>query len=114
MPDVKIRQLLGNRVLVERINPPATRNGIYLPESARDDNNTGGPKEFMVLAVGPGRVVKGKNRPVECQPGDRVICHSYTSGPVELEDGTRVITDDQILFVLPANPQEYVQTPNHP
>jgi len=96
-----IKQLLGNRVLVERINPPETRGGIYLPESARDDNNIGGPKEYRVWMVGPGKTIKGTVVPVECAVGDRVICHSYTSGPIEVEPGYFVITADQIIAVIP-------------
>lgn len=98
----RVKELLGNRVLVERINPATTRNGIYLPESARDDINTGGPKEYRVLMVGPGRTVNGCLIPVECAVGDRIICHSYTTGPVDLDDGTKIITDDQIIAVIPS------------
>lgn len=57
---------------------------------------------YRVLQVGPGRITrKGVRIPIECQPGDRVICHSHTTGPIKMEDGTMLITDDQILAVLP-------------
>lgn len=103
MNDVSLKTPLGNRLLVRRVAPPTTRGGIYLPESARDDANTGGPKEFLVLAVGPGRMnAKGVRIPIECRPGDRVVCHSYTSGPVPVNDTDHIITEDQILAVIPA------------
>jgi co-chaperonin GroES (HSP10) len=97
--------LLGNRVHVRRELPPTTTGGIYLPESVRDDSNNGGVKVYRVLGVGPGFTnKKGVHFPIECAPGDRVMCHSYTTGPTELEDGTMIVTADQILAVLPVQP----------
>jgi chaperonin GroES len=96
--------LLGNKVLVERVKraTATTKTGILLPESALDDFNTGGPKEYLVLAVGPGRRNrKGVLTCVEFSPGDRVICHSYTTGAHELPDGRMVITDDMVMAVIP-------------
>ncbi len=98
-------KLLGNHILVERVKHASkTAGGIHLPPILMDDHNTGGPKEFLVLDVGPGRRNrKGVLNCVECSPGDRVICHSYTTGAIELEGGRKVITDDMIIAVLPSN-----------
>jgi co-chaperonin GroES (HSP10) len=101
MHQKSIKKLLGNRFLAQRVNPPTTRGGIYLPEIVRDDLNTGGPKEWLVLAVGPGTRCKGRMLPIEFGPGDRVICHSYTQGPVPMDDGSAVLTADQVLCVIP-------------
>ena len=91
----------SNHVLVARIVSEKI-GSIYLTARLQDDNNVGGYKVYRVLAVGPGRLTrKGVRVPVECEPGDRVICHSYTSGAVPLEGGRHLITDDQILAVLP-------------
>lgn len=99
-------RLLSNKLLVERVKrAQATTGGsILLPPIALDDYNTGGPKEFRVLAKGPGRMVKGQLRPIECEPGDRIICQSYTTGPKEFGDGRMIITDDMILAVVPRIP----------
>ncbi len=97
-------KLLGNHILVERVKRPTalTNGGILLPPILLDDYNTGGPKEYRVLGVGPGRRNrKGVLNCVECSPGDRVICHSYTTGATTLDDGRMVITDDMIIAVLP-------------
>lgn len=96
--------ILGNKLLVERVKRPtaSTTGSILLPPVAQDDFNTGGPKEYRVLQVGPGRRNrKGVLLPVECSPGDRVVCHSYTDGATVLDDGRLVITDDMILAVIP-------------
>jgi len=97
-------KLLGNRILVERIKRTTakTTGGILLPDICLDDYNTGGPKEYLVLDIGPGRRNKsGDTVPVECAPGDRVICHSYTTGAHELPDGRMIITEDMIMAVIP-------------
>lgn len=93
---------LGNRLIVQRPTVVKTSGLIHLPPVCQDDYNTGGPKEVLVLAVGPGRVnSRGVRIPIECEPGDRLIIHSYTSGPQPLPDGNLLITDDQILAVIP-------------
>ena len=57
---------------------------------------------FRVLAVGQGRRnKKGILIPVECSVGDRVMCHSYFTGPMKLDDGSYIITDSEIIAVLP-------------
>jgi co-chaperonin GroES (HSP10) len=96
-------KLLNNNILCERVKLPTNPNSkIILPPVALDDNNTGGAKEFRVLAVGPGRRNrKGIVIPVECEPGDRFIAQSYTQGPVEVAPGKFILTDDMILAVLP-------------
>lgn len=67
-----------------------------------DDNNTGGPKEYRVLQVGPGRRNRsGEPLPVEFTPGDRVICHSYTQGAVEVEPGKFVMDAGMVIAILP-------------
>jgi len=97
-------KLLGNKILVERVKRPTanTTGSILLPPVALDDYNTGGPKEYRVLQVGPGRPNrKGVLLPIECAPGDRVICESFYTGAKELEDGRFIITDDMIIAILP-------------
>lgn len=93
--------LTSNHLLVE----PVARErigSIHLPDQLKDDDNIGGPKEYWVHLVGPGRVTrKGVRIPIEAQPGDRVICQSYTDGPKPFDGRAFVITEDQILMVIP-------------
>jgi chaperonin GroES len=109
---MKTYRLLSNHILVERIkrSTVTTYGMIVLPPMCEDDANTGGPKEFGVVAVGPGkRNHKGVLIPMECQPGDKVIVQSYTHGGVEVEGGGFVITDDMVLLVIP---KEVLGNPN--
>ncbi len=96
-------RLIGNRLFVQRLNPQVSRNGVFLPESARDDQNIGGPKEYLVLGVGPGLLKKGRRIPIDVACGDRVICHSYFTGAIEIPDcpGLFIITADQVIAKIP-------------
>jgi co-chaperonin GroES (HSP10) len=104
-------QILGNRVLA-KLEVTHQIGRIFLPESAKDYYNTGGPKVFEVVAVGTGyRTKKGVQVPIDwCEPGDRILCHSLTNAPQEsnLDRETFFITTDQILAVLP-KPQQTQQ-----
>lgn len=92
---------LGNRVIVRRLIADKI-GSIVLPESLKDDFNTGGCREWLVLAVGTGRITKkGVRVPIECSAGDRIISHSYTAGAQELGNGDHIITTDQIIAVIP-------------
>jgi co-chaperonin GroES (HSP10) len=93
---------IGNHLLVqEEIRDQI--GGIFLPEKSRMDLTLGRPRVFRVLAVGSGRRTrKGIQIPIETKPGDRVITYSHTTGPVDLPNGHSIISEDQILAVLPS------------
>jgi len=101
-------KVIGNRVLA-RIHQVERIGSIFLPPTAKDYYNTGGPKEFVVEAVGTGHVTrKGVQVPIDwCHPGDRILCHSYTANPQEsgLRDDLFFITPDQILAIIPMQTQ---------
>lgn len=98
---------LGDNLLVAPLPPQRSIGGILLPDSVRDEANMGGSKLYLVLAVGPGRVTKkGVRVPVQAAPGDHVVCHSYTDGPKDIEDGThrKIISERLVLAVIPKEP----------
>lgn len=82
----------GKHLLVSRIFRPYL-GSIAIPETLQDDCNIGGPKECRVIAAGP-KVEK------DIEPGDRVICHSWTEGPIEAGDRHYIITEQQVLAVI--------------
>lgn len=101
-------KLLGDRVLA-RVEIQEKIGMIHLPATAQDYYNTGGPKVFKVVAVGTGRTTKkGVTIPIPIEPGDKVLCHSFTAAPQEsgLDDGSFFITTDQILAVIPMQKQQ--------
>lgn len=97
-------RLLGKRLLVA----PEIRTkvgSVFLPPSATGFQNTGDTKVYTVIAVG-----SKIDEPINV--GDRVVCHSYTSGPEEYKDGQYFITHDQILAVIPNTKQTNEQNTN--
>jgi co-chaperonin GroES (HSP10) len=95
-------KILGKRLLVMELpTNTATQSGIHLPEYTHHDR----PKLFRVLQLG--------SKPVEPKVGDRVICHSHTDGPKPLGDGRMIITEEQILAILPAPQQIHERGNQH-
>jgi len=79
---------LGNRLLVRPIFQK--RWGVVvIPDTVEDMD---GPRSWLVLDIGP----KVKDVAI----GDRVLAHSYTTGPIDLENGLKLLTEDQVLAVL--------------
>jgi len=88
---------LGNRVLIQRSKPQATKGGILLPDSAQEK-----PKEGVVMAVGPGKSDEdGKITPTQLKVGDRVLFSSYSGTEVK-GDGEEmlILSEDDVLGVL--------------
>ncbi|KAF7133249.1 hypothetical protein RHSIM_Rhsim09G0066000 [Rhododendron simsii] len=71
-----------NRVLVEKISPPAkTAAGILLPEKSTKLNSG------KVVAVGPGmRDMSGNHIPVAVKEGETVLLPDYGGMQVKLDD----------------------------
>jgi len=92
----KIRPL-GNRILIQRSKPPASKGGILLPDSAQEK-----PKEGLVVAVGPGKADdKGQIEPMQLKVGDRVLFSSYAGTEVKSnEEEMLILSEDDILGVL--------------
>ncbi|KAH7836035.1 hypothetical protein Vadar_032181 [Vaccinium darrowii] len=86
-----------NRVLVEKISPPAkTTAGILLPEKSSKLNSG------KVVAVGPGmRDKSGNHIPVAVKEGETVLLPDYGGTQVKLEDKEyHLYRDEDILGTL--------------
>lgn len=90
---------LGNRVLIQRSKPQATKGGILLPETAKEK-----PKEGTVVAVGPGKLDESGNREqLNVKVGDRVLFSSYSGTEVKNHDSEEellILAEDDILGIL--------------
>ena len=89
---------LRDRLLVKRIEDKVeTRGGIVIPDSAQEK-----PMEGRVIAVGSGRVVKGRKRaPLEVQAGDRVLLARHAGTEVQIDDKEHVIVrEDEVLGII--------------
>jgi chaperonin GroES len=89
---------LYDRIVVKRIEEQeTTRNGIVIPDSAKEK-----PQEGEVMAIGKGkRLDDGTLVALDVQVGDRILFGKYSGNEIKL-DGTEYITmrEDDVLGVL--------------
>jgi chaperonin GroES len=71
-----------------------TRNGIYLPEGAKEK-----PMMGKVLAVGPGKLTdKGERTRPSVKVGDTVVYGKYAGTEIDIEGGKHVIVRESELL----------------
>ena len=82
---------LFDKVVVESVTvEEKTKSGFYLPSSAQEK-----PQTCLVVAVGPGGVIDGKEVVMQVQVGQKVIYSKYA--------GTEVKADGQEFVVVRQN-----------
>ena len=89
---------LYDRIVVKRIEEQeTTRNGIFIPDSAKEK-----PQEGEVIAVGHGkRLDDGTLVALDVKVGDRILFGKYSGSDTKL-DGTEyiIMREDDVLGVL--------------
>ena len=89
---------LYDRIVVKRISEQeTTRNGIIIPDSAKEK-----PQEGEVMAVGHGkRLEDGKLVALDVKDGDRILFGKYSGNEIKVE-GTEyiIMREDDVLGVL--------------
>lgn len=88
---------LGDRVVLKRMAAEeTTKGGIILTASAQEK-----PEISVVIAVGPGGLVDGKEVKMVVKPGDKVITGRYTGTEVKVdgEEMTLVRQSDIVATV---------------
>ncbi len=89
---------LYDRIVLKRIEEQeTTRNGIIIPDSAKEK-----PQEGEVMAVGHGkRLEDGTLAALDVKVGDRVLFAKYAGSDTKL-DGTEyiIIREDEVLGIL--------------
>ena len=98
-------KILGARLLVSPLaTATVSSGGIALPPRSIDENNVGGPRQFIVISKGTGlRRDTGEidYRMCEIDVGDKVVCHSYTAGPIPFDSGDRrIIGIDEVIAIV--------------
>jgi len=94
---MKIRPLY-DRIVVKRIEEQeTTRNGIVIPDSAKEK-----PQEGEVIAVGNGkRLEDGKLSALDVKAGDRILFGKYSGSETRLNETEYIIMrEDDVLAVL--------------
>lgn len=81
-------QPLGDRVVLKVLDAEeTTKGGIVLPDTAKEK-----PQEGKIVAVGKGKVLDGKEIPLEVKIGDKVLYGKYS--------GTEIMVDGEELLIL--------------
>ena len=97
---MKIRPLY-DRIVVKRIEEQeTTRNGIVIPDSAKEK-----PQEGEVIAVGHGkRLEDGKLIALDVNAGDRILFAKYSGSDTKV-DGTEyiIMREEDVLGILDTN-----------
>lgn len=87
---------LGDRVVIKAImEEETTKSGIVLPGQAKEK-----PQQAVVVAVGPGGVVDGKEVEMEVKPGDKIIYSKYAGTEVKLEDESYIIVKQSDILAI--------------
>jgi len=94
---------LYDHIVVKRIEEQeTTRNGIVIPDSAKEK-----PQEGEVMALGRGkRLDDGKIVALDVHVGDRILFGKYSGNDIKL-DGIEyiIMREDDVLGVLDAAPK---------
>jgi chaperonin GroES len=85
---------LHDRVLVRRLEEKETaRGGIIVPDTAKEK-----PQEGEVMAVGAGKMEKGRRIPLDVKVGDRILFGKYTGSEIKIENQEYLIfREEEIL-----------------
>lgn len=88
---------LSDRVVLQQLEAEeTTKSGIILASSAQEK-----PQEALVIAVGPGGVVDGKEVQMQVKEGQKVIYSKYSGTEVKLDgDEYIIVRQDDILAVV--------------
>ena len=88
---------LGDKVVLKQLEAEeTTKSGIVLPGQAQEK-----PQQAVVIAVGPGGVVDGKEVTMQVKVGDKVIYSKYAGTDVKLgEDEYIVVKQNDIVAIV--------------
>lgn len=87
---------LADHVVVKQLEAlDTTKSGIVLTGNAKEK-----PQEAVVIAVGPGGNVDGKEVVMNVKEGQKVIYSKYAGTEVKLEDETYIILRESDILAL--------------
>ncbi|MBO4669433.1 MAG: co-chaperone GroES [Lachnospiraceae bacterium] len=92
---MKLRPLGDKVVLKQKAAEETTKSGIILTTSAQEK-----PQEAVVVAVGPGGMVDGKEVTMLVKEGDQVIYSKYAGTNVKLGDEEFIVVKQNDIIAL--------------
>jgi chaperonin GroES len=86
---------LHDRVVVRRLEEKETaKGGIIIPDSAKEK-----PQEGEVVAIGAGKMEKGRRVPLDVKVGDRILFGKYTGNDIKIDDQEYLILREEEILV---------------
>ena len=87
---------LGDRVVIKQLQAEeTTKSGIVLPGAAKEK-----PQEAVVIAVGPGGIVDGKEVQMQVKKDDKVIYSKYAGTEVKLDSEEYIIVKQSDILAI--------------
>ncbi len=88
---------LCDRVVLKQLEAEeTTKSGIILTSSSQEK-----PQEAVVIAVGPGGLVDGKQVEMHVKEGDKVIFSKYAGNEIKLEgEEYMIVKQSDILAIV--------------
>ncbi|MBE7050229.1 MAG: co-chaperone GroES [Ruminococcaceae bacterium] len=87
---------LADRVVLQMTeSEETTKSGIVLPGSAQEK-----PQVAVVVAVGPGGVIDGKEVVMEVKVGDKVLTSQYAGTKVKLDGVENIIVKQSDILAV--------------
>ena len=92
---MKLRPL-GDKVVLKQLEAEeTTKSGIILAAKAQEK-----PQEALVVAVGPGGVIDGKEVKMQVKTGEKVIYQKYAGTEVKLGDEEFIIVKQSDIVAV--------------
>ena len=93
---MKLKPLFDKVVLKKVEAVETTKAGIILPGSAQEK-----PQVSVVVAVGPGGIIDGKEIVMSLKEGDKVITGKYSGTEVKLDgEEYSIVSQSDILAII--------------
>ena len=87
---------LFDKVVVESVTvEEKTKSGFFLPSSAQEK-----PQTCIVVAVGPGGIIDGKEVQMQVKVGDKVIYSKYAGNEVKLDGEEYIIVKQNDILAI--------------
>ena len=85
---------LHDRILVNRLEAKEVgKSGIIIPDTAKEK-----PQEGEVVAIGLGKMEKGRRTPIDVKVGDRILFGKYTGNEISVDNREYLILREEEIL----------------
>ncbi len=91
-----IKPLFDKVVIEPTTKEETTKSGFFLPSASQEKQQTA-----VVIAVGPGGVIDGKEVVMQVKVGDTVLCNKYAGSEFKIDGKeVKIISQSEILAIV--------------